>query len=63
MQISPMTRAEQALHSLTVEFMSDAPPGEYFELPGGKTEGQRIPDFSDDERGIVITGSIVSRPL
>lgn len=56
-----MTRREIALMSLKAEFMADADPDEWFELPGGQSEGLRIPDVVDGEFSIV--GCWFERPI
>jgi hypothetical protein len=60
--IRKMTRQEIALHSLQAEFMHDAEPGEWYELPGGTHEGCRMPDHAD-ELGNTWTGCWFARPV
>lgn len=61
LNIRKMTRREIALHGLQAEFMRDADPDEWYELPGGTDEGQRIPDYDDGDFRIV--GCWTARPL
>lgn len=56
-----MTRQEIAVHSLQAEFMDEADPDEWYDLPGGTHKGQRIPDYEGE--AMSVTGCWIAVPL